>query len=158
GFLQERLPEYMVPSAFVVLERLPLTANGKLERRGLPAPESRPAEQEQSYVAPRSRDEQVLADIWADVLGVEKVGVNDSFFALGGHSLLATKLISRMRAAFQADIPLRLLFDVPTVAGMVQAIDNVRRTGIDVAMEAMPITDLRAEAVLDPAIRPETMD
>src|SRR5436309_13158653 len=98
----------------------------------------------------------MMADICSQVLGVEAVGVQDSFFALGGHSLLATKLISRVCAAFKVNIPLRLLFDVPTVAGMVRAIDNVRRARLDGTVVAQPITALKAEPVLDPSIRAET--
>ncbi|MCC6858504.1 MAG: amino acid adenylation domain-containing protein [Bryobacterales bacterium] len=113
--LAERLPEYMIPSAFVRLDAFPLTPNGKVNRRALPAPEGAVSGR---YVAPRSQEEEIIAGIWASVLGVEKVGVTDSFFDLGGHSLLATQVVSRLRQAFQVDLPLRAIFEAPTVAGL----------------------------------------
>jgi amino acid adenylation domain-containing protein len=117
-YLRERLPEYMVPSLFVLLEALPLTPNGKVDRRALPAPEAGRLELGEPYVAPRSPVEAMLTGIWADILEVEQVGVHVNFFELGGHSLLATQVISRVRTAFQVELPLRRLFEVPTVAGL----------------------------------------
>jgi amino acid adenylation domain-containing protein len=120
--LAEKLPEHMMPSAFVLLDALPLTANGKLDRRALPPPgQSRP-ELETSYLAPRTPAEEKLATIWAEVLKLKQVGVNDDFFQLGGHSLLATQVISRVRESFAIELPLRYLFDFPTVAGLATAI------------------------------------
>src|SRR5262249_19086777 len=113
--LRARLPEYMVPSAFVVLDALPLSPNGKLDRRALPAPDRARPELDEAYVAPRTPVEQRLADLWAEVLGVERVGVQDNFFELGGHSLLATQVISRMRKSLEVELPLRALFEAPTV-------------------------------------------
>jgi len=115
AFLQERLPEYMVPSAFMVLEALPLTSNAKVDRKALPAPEGARA-QEATYVAPRDQMEQELAALWSEVLGVERVGIHDDFLSLGGHSLLATRLVSRVRQAFQVELPLKDFFAAPTVA------------------------------------------
>ena len=121
-YLQVSLPDYMVPSIFVTLEAMPLTANKKVDRRLLPAPDYAAAEQAGSFVAPRTPIEEVVAEIWARVLGLERVGVNDNFFALGGHSLLATQVISRLHDAFQVDLPLRALFERATVAGLAEKI------------------------------------
>ncbi|MGW2817874.1 amino acid adenylation domain-containing protein [Streptomyces sp. NPDC001415] len=111
----DRLPEYMVPSALVVLDALPVTANGKLDRAALPAPEFAGAA---AYRAPHDAREETLCTLFAEVLGVDRVGVDDDFFALGGHSLLATRLISRIRTALGADVPIRTVFDSPTVADL----------------------------------------
>ncbi|MFF4370596.1 amino acid adenylation domain-containing protein [Streptomyces sp. NPDC001594] len=110
----ERLPDFMVPSAFVLLERLPLMPNGKLDRAALPEPEFTGA----PYRAPRSAREESLAALFAEVLGLERVGIDDGFFELGGHSLLATRLISRARAELGLEIPIRKIFDLPTVAAL----------------------------------------
>ncbi|HVG59538.1 MAG TPA: amino acid adenylation domain-containing protein [Hyalangium sp.] len=112
AFLRVKLPEYMIPSSFVSMAALPLTANGKVDRRALPAPE---VERAQEYVAPQGETEQRLAEIWAEVLGVPRVGRRDHFFELGGHSLLATQLISRVRRTFQVELPVRAIFDAPTL-------------------------------------------
>jgi len=122
--LRAKLPDYMIPAAFVTLDALPLTPNGKVDSRALPEPgQSRP-DLEVRYVAPRTPQEEILAGIWARLLNVERVGVEDSFFELGGHSLLATQLISRVRDTFQVEIPLRALFENPTVAGLARVIQN----------------------------------
>ena len=118
NFLKSKLPEYMVPSAFVVLDSLPLTPNRKVDRRALPIPDGSRPEPEGGFVAPRTPVEETLAGIWAEVLGVERVGANDNFFELGGHSLLATQVMSRVRSAFEVEIPLRSVFESPTVAGL----------------------------------------
>ncbi|MBV8858955.1 MAG: non-ribosomal peptide synthetase, partial [Acidobacteria bacterium] len=120
--LKELLPEYMVPSAFVVLDALPLTPNGKVDRKALPEPEALAAESEESYVEPRNEAERRLAEIWAEVLGVSRVGVEDNFFELGGHSLLATQLTSRVLMDFGVQVGLRRFFEEPTVAGLALAI------------------------------------
>ncbi|HKX31862.1 MAG TPA: amino acid adenylation domain-containing protein, partial [Blastocatellia bacterium] len=115
-FLRAELPEYMVPAAYVMLEALPLTENGKLDRRALPIPETARSGVEPDYVAPRTPAEQILAGIWSQVLGLDRVGRNDNFFDLGGHSLLATQAVSRVRGAFQVELPLKELFEHPTVS------------------------------------------
>lgn len=117
NLLLERMPDYMVPAAFVVLDELPLTTNGKVDRRRLPAPDDAMHVAEESFVAPRTPEEKLLVEIWAEVLGAQAVGANDNFFELGGHSLLATRIISRIREASGVELPLRLLFESPTVAG-----------------------------------------
>ena len=120
--LRAKLPEYMVPSALVVLEALPLTANGKLDRKALPMPEGSSSAEE--YVAPRTPVEEVLAGIYGEVLKLGRVGVEENFFELGGHSLLATRLLSKIREAFQIELPLRRVFESPTVAMMAAAIEQ----------------------------------
>ncbi len=123
-FLKEKLPEYMVPNAYVILESLPLTHNGKVDRRALPMPDTI-SFNNQDYVPPRSQVEELLAQIWAKVLGKEQVGVHDNFFELGGHSLLATQLTSRIRDTFQIDLPVRNLFEAPTVEQLARYIDTM---------------------------------
>jgi len=126
-FLQQKLPEYMVPSAFVVLDNLPLTNNGKINYKALPAPNEE-INQQQEYIAPRTPTEEIIANIFAAVLQLEQVGINHNFFELGGHSLLATQAISRLRSSFQFDVPLRTLFTLPTVAGLAQTIEGMLQT------------------------------
>ena len=135
AFLAQRLPEYMVPAAFVFLAELPLTANGKLNRNALPAPDGARPELADAYVAPRTPVETALAEMWASVLGLDRVGIHDHFFALGGHSLLATVLISQIRDVFRVELPLRALFEAATVAELAVALvaherkpGQVRRT------------------------------
>ncbi|MFP5284931.1 MAG: condensation domain-containing protein, partial [Thermoanaerobaculia bacterium] len=124
--LRERLPEYMVPSAFVALPAMPLTANGKVDRRALPAPEGAGVERA-AYVAPRDETERLLAGIWEDVLGVEGIGVEDDFFEIGGHSLLAVQVASRIRDVFGAEVPLRRLFEAPGLSALAEAVRGASR-------------------------------
>jgi amino acid adenylation domain-containing protein len=125
SFLEETLPEYMVPSAFVLLDALPLTPHGKVDRRALPAPDGTRPELNKPFIAPRTPTEKLLAEIWAQVLGVEPIGVQDNFFDLGGHSLLATQIMFRLRDTFQADIPLRTLFEKPTIEELALAVEEI---------------------------------
>jgi amino acid adenylation domain-containing protein len=118
NFLRQKLPVYMIPSAFVMMDALPLNISGKVDRRALPEPEGFQSGPTTPFVAPRTPVEEELAQIWAGVLGVSRVGIHDSFFELGGHSLLATQLISRVRDAFNVELPLRNLFETPTIAGL----------------------------------------
>ncbi len=128
-YLSERLPEYMIPTRFVMLEEMPLTPNGKVDRKALPEPDQSRPELEQGYLQPTTATEEILAGIWAEVLRVEQVGVKDNFFELGGHSLLATQVMSRVREGFGVEIGLRKIFEMPTVAGLAQCIDEAIRRG-----------------------------
>jgi acyl carrier protein len=120
--LGEKLPEYMIPSGFVFLDVLPLSANGKVDRRALPDPGNSRPNLDTPYAAPRTPIQKELAQIWDDVLSLDQVGIHDNFFDLGGHSLAASRVISRVIQTFQLDIPLRSLFDSPTVAEMARVI------------------------------------
>jgi amino acid adenylation domain-containing protein len=116
--IDQHLPEYMMPSAFVLLDSLPLTSNGKVDRRALPQPDSLRPELSNAYEAPRTAVEEALCGIWSALLGVERIGIRDGFFELGGHSLLATQIMSRIREQLGCELPIRDLFDNPTVAGL----------------------------------------
>jgi len=118
-----RLPDYMVPAALVVLPSLPLTANGKVDRKALPPPGTEL--EESTYVAPRNATEQALAEIWAETLGVPRVGIHDDFFALGGHSLAAMQVVSRVGERLFVEMDLRLLFDFPSIAGLSEALSSL---------------------------------
>ncbi len=125
AYLKERLPEYMIPQMFVTLAAMPLTANGKVDRRALPAPDQHAQQSEHDYVAPRTPEEELLAAIWADVLGVEPISIHDNFFERGGHSLLATQVIVRIREAFQVELPVRVLFEMPVLAALAEQIASL---------------------------------
>ncbi|MFP2933270.1 amino acid adenylation domain-containing protein, partial [Pyxidicoccus sp. 3LG] len=130
--LLQRLPEYMVPSAFVSLEALPLTPSGKLARKQLPAPDAESLRGDAPFTAPRTPEEEKLASIFAEVLRLPRISVTDGFFALGGHSLLATQVISRVRSALGVELPLRTLFEAPTVAALAARIAQVQKQGPEV--------------------------
>ncbi len=125
-FLRDSLPEYMLPSACVRLSAFPLTPVGKIDRKALPVPDAGRAEPSAARVAPQGPVQEVLAGLWATVLGVERVSAHDDFFELGGHSLLATRLASRIRDAFEVELPLAEIFNAPTVAGLAARIDSLR--------------------------------
>jgi amino acid adenylation domain-containing protein/FkbM family methyltransferase len=122
SYLKDKLPEHMIPSAFVLLDALPLLPNGKVNRRELPAPSGSRFAANRVYVAPRNPVEEELAAMWSEILGIEGIGVEDNFFLMGGHSLLATQAISRIREAFHVQLPLRSIFETPTVAGLAEKI------------------------------------
>jgi len=129
SFLRERLPDHMVPAELLVLEALPLTATGKVDRKALPAPERPLGEVEEELGLRRTPTEEVVAAAWAEVLRLPRVGSREDFFELGGHSLLATQVISRLRAAFRVELPVRALFEAPTVAGLAERVDAAMRAG-----------------------------
>ncbi|MBE9103653.1 amino acid adenylation domain-containing protein, partial [Nostoc cf. edaphicum LEGE 07299] len=124
GFLESKLPSYMMPTNFVMLEALPLTPNGKIDRKALPALDTIRPEFEKTFVAPQTLVEKQLAIIWMQILGLEKIGINDNFFELGGHSLLATRLTSRINKTFEIELQLRLLFEFPTIAQLAKSIED----------------------------------
>ncbi len=131
SFLTQKLPEYMVPSAFVMLDALPLTPNGKVDRRALPEPDHTRPESDDSVVAPRTPGEEILAGIWMQVLGMNQISVYDNFFELGGHSLLATQVMSRTRNALHVELPVRTLFETSTIAGLAKRVEMARRVAQD---------------------------
>jgi amino acid adenylation domain-containing protein len=137
GYLKEKLPSHMVPSFFVTLEKLPLMPNGKVDRRALPEPESGLIEPKRAFTAPRSPLEDVVAEVWSQVLGIKKIGIHDNFFDLGGHSLTATQVMSRIRQMLQVELPLRRLFERPTVESLAAYIDQARQEGE--GLQAPPI-------------------
>ncbi|MDY7077385.1 MAG: amino acid adenylation domain-containing protein, partial [Chloroflexota bacterium] len=144
-YLKEQLPAYMVPVGYVVMDALPLTPSGKINRRALPAPEGRAA-LETAYVAPRTPVEEGLVDLWTQVLGVERVGVRDDFFDLGGHSLLATRLVSRVREVFQVEVPLRDIFESPTVVDLAERVEAALRAAS--GLETPPIVPVSRDGAL----------
>jgi len=126
-YLKSRLPDYMVPGLIILLNRMPLTPNAKVDRKALPEPDSAASQIESVYLAPRNQTEETLASIWSEILNLPQISVIDNFFELGGHSLMATQVLSRARKAFNLDIPLRYLFDAPTIAGFGLLIDELLR-------------------------------
>ncbi len=126
-WVKERLPEYMVPAAWVEMARLPLSPNGKVDRKNLPVPDYARPELADEYQGARTPSEEVMAGIWAEVLRLDQVGIKDDFFQLGGHSLLATQVVSRIRQAFEVELPLRALFEAPTIAGITERVELAQR-------------------------------
>ncbi|WP_442937952.1 amino acid adenylation domain-containing protein [Nostoc sp.] len=132
-FLKAKLPDYMVPNAFVMLESMPLTPNGKVDRRTLPAPDLH-SERTEKYVAPRTPIEEILVQIWSQVLKVEQVGIHDNFFELGGHSLLATQVLSRIRDRFKVHLPLHELFNTLTITELAPSIGKLQQQNSDLTV------------------------
>jgi amino acid adenylation domain-containing protein len=133
GFLREKLPEYMVPSAFVLLDALPLRPNGKVDRRSLPHPDQSRPELGQMFVAPRTAVEKILAEIWRELLKLNRIGVHDNFFDMGGHSLLATQVVSRILRSLHVEVPLRRMFEAPTVEQMAAVVTEHQAKKLKVA-------------------------
>jgi amino acid adenylation domain-containing protein len=146
AYLKERLPEYMVPALVVMLDALPLMTNGKIDRRLLPPPEMR-TETEESYAMPRTPVEELLAGLWGDVLGLGRVSVHDDFFELGGNSLLATQLVSRVREALRVEMPLRELFEHPTVRSLAGMLEQSEVNGLEEA-ERPPLVPISRDGLL----------
>jgi surfactin family lipopeptide synthetase A len=160
NFLRDKLPDYMLPAVFVMLDELPLNPNRKVDRRALPAPDHSRPDVQTAFIAPRTGAEELVADIWAGVLGLEQVGVADNFFELGGHSMLATQVVSRVREVFRVDLQLRSLFQQPTVEGLVHELGKL--WGADEIVEEIAETfkqvdKLTVEEVRD-MLAPEEQD
>jgi acyl carrier protein len=145
-YLKERLPEYMVPQSYVIMEELPVGPSGKIDPKTLPEPKWSLAESEEGYVAPRTPVEEIMVEIWSDVLGVEQIGVHDNFFELGGHSLLVTQVFVRLRAAFQVELPLRRLFEAPTVAALAALVEC--ELGAETKISSLPLQAVPREGDL----------
>jgi amino acid adenylation domain-containing protein len=143
-YLRARLPEYLLPSAFVLLEKLPLLPSGKINKRALPAPEITREALAQTYVAPRTAMEEMIANIWSELLGVTRVGVYDNFFELGGHSLLAAQIIVRVRHKFAVNLPLQSLFDTPNVSGLALAVMQSQAQLLDLSETEDLLAELEA--------------
>src|SRR5262249_12659981 len=149
-FLQEHLPEYMIPSVLISLDAMPLTPNGKVYRQGLPDAKQGSSVEGGIIAPPRTPVEQVLASIWADVLGADEVGIHDNFFKIGGHSILASQLFSRLRDTLQVELPLRILFEAPTVERLADIItrDTVQGKKVQrIAELLISVTGLSDEEV-----------
>jgi acyl carrier protein len=157
SYLKEKLPEYMVPSAYVMLKNFPLTPNGKVNRKALPSPDKIRPDLTATFVEPRTPIEKMLVEIWAKVLSIQQVGIYDNFFELGGHSLLVTQLLARVRKAFPIELSLGSIFEAPTVAGMVERIEIGMQTESAFQISTKDAVNLDAEAVLDPRIRPNNL-
>ncbi|NEP60335.1 MAG: amino acid adenylation domain-containing protein, partial [Symploca sp. SIO2G7] len=156
-FIGEKLPKYMVPTAFVTLDALPLNPNGKVDRLALPVPDTARPELEAAFVAPRTPTEQVLAEIFVRVLEVQQVGVSDNFFELGGHSLLATQLIAQLLKTFELEVTVVDLFEAPTVAGLAERIEKILHGDRQAERLSETLALLNADAVLDSSICPECL-
>jgi amino acid adenylation domain-containing protein len=129
NYLKSKLPEHMIPSSFVLLDALPLTPNGKVDRKALPFPDGGEPRLKKDFVSPRTTTEKITAGIFCEILGVDEVSIDDNFFDLGGHSLLAARVIARLRNTFHLELPLRVIFESPTPAGLADSVETLRRAG-----------------------------
>ncbi|MEM9272766.1 MAG: amino acid adenylation domain-containing protein [Cyanobacteria bacterium P01_F01_bin.143] len=158
-FIADKLPKYMIPSAFIILDSFPLNPNGKVDRAALPKPDSASSRLAKEFVAPRNATEEVLAQIFAEILEIEQVGVYDNFFDLGGHSLLITKLISRLLNKFNLELSVIDLFEEPTVEGLAERILTIKSSGANFSNRDRQIaTLLNADAILDSSIQPQAIE
>ncbi|MCB8954285.1 MAG: amino acid adenylation domain-containing protein [Ardenticatenales bacterium] len=148
AFLQEKLPDYMIPTSIVMLEAMPLTTSGKLDRRMLPTPERVRPELDGGYVAPRTLSEEMLTELWAETLGIEQPGIYDNFFELGGHSMLVIQLMAKVQDVFQVELSLRLFFEQPTIAELALALDEILLTEIEGLSEEEVMALLEDEEAL----------
>jgi len=149
--LRQRLPEYMVPSVFVLLDQLPLMPNGKVDRRALPAPTAQDERQPAAYIAPRTTTEQQLAKIWSEVLGRQEIGVKENFFEAGGHSLLAMQIVARANNTFHIELQVRKVFEAPTIAQLALEVDQLQAVGLAKGDSVPTITRVPRRAVSPPA-------
>ena len=163
SFLREKVPEYMVPSAFVTLDKWPLSSNGKLDRKALPPPDNTRPDVGKEYSEPATETEAALAAIWSEILGIQKPGTKDNFFELGGHSLLATRVLSRITQEFQVSMSLRSFFEMPTISGMARSIDAQPRVDSDAAeslthqsMSEAPLSYAQNQVWIAEQMEPET--
>jgi amino acid adenylation domain-containing protein/thioester reductase-like protein len=162
GYLKEKLPEYMVPNVFVMMAKFPLTPNGKVDRRALPAPSQERPDLAVAMVAPSNEIERDLCQIWSQLLGIAPVGIDDNFFDLGGHSLFVAKMMTQVEETFAVKLGLSDLFSAPTVAGLARSIGNARQPQLAATLHlADSVTDcdrqILADTQLDPSIFPETL-
>ena len=155
SFLQQKLPDYMVPGVFVFLEALPLTPNQKVDRRALPAPDTARPELESVFVAPESGVEKTLAEIWRAVLGVERVGIHDNFFDLGGHSLLLAKVHSQLQAALGRELAMIELFRYSTISALAKYLSNAPAE--DSLKESADRAERRRSAMLQQQLRMQSI-
>jgi len=147
-FVQQKLPNYMVPSAYMLLNELPLTPNGKVDRKALPTPESLSRQESAVYVIPRTQTERLIAAVWQEILQIEKIGIHDNFFELGGDSVLATRVISQVCKKFKIELPIKSIFEAPTVAGISEQIKNIRATTQKLPTSTTAVLGSREEGVL----------
>ena len=142
--LGQTLPDYMIPNAFIYLDAFPLTPNGKIDRNALPAPGREQLQSEKGFVPPSNEFEEILAEVWAEVLPIKQIGIHDNFFNLGGHSLLATQVVSRVRDRFEIELPVRTLFEAPTIAELSIQVELILIAEIE-ALDEAEANELLAE-------------
>jgi amino acid adenylation domain-containing protein/thioester reductase-like protein len=156
AYLKDKLPKYMIPSAFVLMDSLPLTPNGKIDRRALPDPKKERPVLNEAYIAPSTPLEEQLAEIWSEILEIEQIGVKDNFFELGGHSLLAAQMLNQAEEVINVALPIFYLLKDPTITGLVEGMNVVQNSGSAFPIRQKAEIDWQAETTLDPAIQPET--